>query len=223
MGMKDRSFARRVAREHLESGDYTGWFERLYSAAAGDPECIPWADLAPNPNLTRYIEAKGLRGMDKKALKVGCGLGDDAEYLSKIGFRVLAFDVAATSIGWCKRRFPQSQVDYAVCDLFHAPDDWRQAFEFVLESYTLQVLPPHIRRKAIACIAQFVAPGGTLLVIARGRDEDEPKGEMPWPLLKSELDGFRELDLEEVTFEDYRDEDEPDVRRFRAVYRGRRV
>lgn len=220
MGKKDRTLARRIAREHRESGDHTGWFERLYSAAAGDPECIPWADLAPNPNLTRYIEARGLRGTGKRALKVGCGLGDDAEYLSKIGFRVVAFDVAPTSIAWCKRRFPQSQVNYVVSDLFHTPEAWRQTFEFVLESYTLQVLPPYIRPKAMACIAQFVAPGGTLLVIARGRDEGEPEGEMPWPLLKSELEGFRELNLEEIIFEDYRDKDEPDVRRFRAVYRG---
>ena len=218
--MKDRAFARRVAQEHLDNGDHAGWFERLYSAAAGDPKRIPWADLAPNPNVTRYIEAKGLRGAGKKALKVGCGLGDDAEYLARVGFRVLAFDVAPTSIAWCRRRFPQSQVDYAVCDLFHAPEAWRHAFEFVLESYTLQVLPAHIRRKAMACIAQFVAPGGTLLVIARGRDEGEPKGEMPWPLLKSELEGFRKSGLEEITFEDYQDEDEPEVRRFRAVYRG---
>jgi len=218
--MKDRAFARRVAQEHLDRGDHAGWFEPIYAAAAGDPERIPWADLAPNPNVTRYIEAKGIRGTGKKALKVGCGLGDDAEYLAGIGFRVLAFDVAPTSIAWCRRRFPQSQVDYAVCDLFQAPGAWRQAFEFVLESYTLQVLPPHIRRKAMACIAQFVAPGGTLLVIARGRDEGEPKGEMPWPLLKSELEGFRKSDLEEITFEDYQDEDEPEVRRFRAVYRG---
>ena len=220
MGLKDRSFARRVARECLERGDTTGWFERLYAAAEGDPERIPWADLAPNPNLTRYIEDGDIQGLGKKALKVGCGLGDDAEYLSSIGFRVLAFDVAPSSIAWCQRRFPQSQVDYAVSDLFHAPADWRQAFAFVLESYTLQVLPPHIRRPAMACIAQFVAPGGTLVLIARGRDEGESEGEMPWPLLRSELEGFRESGLEEVAFEDYRDEDEPAVRRFRAVYRG---
>ena len=220
MGMKDRSFARHVAREHLERGDTTGWFEPLYAAAEGDPERIPWADRAPNPNLTQYIEGKDIRGLGKKALKVGCGLGDDAEYLSRIGFCVLAFDVAPTSIAWCKRRFPRSEVDYAVADLFQPSEDWRRAFEFVLESYTLQVLPRHIRRTAMACIARFVAPGGTLLLIARGREEGEPEGEMPWPLLRSELEGFRESGLEEVSFEEYQDEDEPEVRRFRAVYRG---
>ncbi len=217
--MKDRSFARQVAREHLEKGDYTGWFEQLYLVAEGDSERIPWADLTPNPNVTRYIEATGILGAGQKALKVGCGLGDDAEYLAGIGFCVLAFDVAPSSIAWCKRRFPESRVDYAVGDLFHAPEDWRQAFDFVLESYTLQVLPPHIRRKAMACIARFVAPGGTLLLIARGRDEGETEGEMPWPLTRGELRGLRESGLEEVAFEDYRDEDEPEVRRFRAVYR----
>ena len=220
MGMKDRSFAAAVARKHLENGDHTGWFEELYAAAEGDPERIPWADLAPNPNVTRYLDGEGIQGMGRKALKVGCGLGDDAEYLSGIGFRVLAFDVAPTSIAWCRRRFPHSEVNYTIGDLFQAPADWRQAFEFVLESYTLQVLPPHTRRTAMACIARFLAPGGTLLVIARGREEGEVEGKPPWPLLRSELEGFRESGLEEVTFEDYQDEAEPEVRRFRVVYRG---
>ena len=69
------------------------------------------------------------------------------------------------------------------------------------------------------CIASFVAPGGTLLVVARGREPNESEGKMPWPLTKDELSLFKTGGLKEVFFEDYMDSEDPPVRRFRATYR----
>ena len=60
--------------------------------------------------------------------------------------------------------------------LFDTPKAWSHKFEFVLESYTLQVLPPDLRQKAIGAIADLVAEGGTLLIICRARLESEPTG-----------------------------------------------
>ncbi|HTR45765.1 MAG TPA: SAM-dependent methyltransferase, partial [Verrucomicrobiae bacterium] len=69
-------------------------------------------------------------------------------------------------------------------------------------------------------ISEFVAPGGKLLVIARGREEGEPEGQgPPWPLTREEMDGFRRAGLEEESFEDYADPEPPWVRRFRVLYR----
>ena len=47
----------------------------------------------------------------KKALKIGCGLGDDAEYLTETGMEVTAFDISETAIRWCHERFPDSRVE----------------------------------------------------------------------------------------------------------------
>jgi hypothetical protein len=73
-----------------------------------------------------------------------------------------------------------------------------------------------------AIIASFVAPGGTLLVFARGRDPHEPEGMMPWPLTRGELAEFEAHGLKEVSFEDYTDTEDPPARRFRVTY-SRRV
>ena len=129
-----------------------------------------------------------------------------------------AFDISPTAIGWCKKRFPETKVQYLVHDLFNPPLDWEGVFDFVLESYTLQVLTPDLRGKAIQCISGFVAPGGTLLVIARGRKPEEPTGEMPWPLVRTELRKFEADGLQEVNFEEYLDKEDPPVRRFRVEY-----
>jgi hypothetical protein len=49
-------------------------------------EAIPWADLEPNPHLLSWLEANPTDGRGRRALKVGCGLGDDAEALAELGF-----------------------------------------------------------------------------------------------------------------------------------------
>ncbi len=211
-----RQFARKLAKEFIDRGKPLDWFEALY--AEGDPSKIPWADLKVNPSFEEWLVRKKLQGDGKRALKVGCGLGDDAERLAELGFKVTAFDISPAAIGWCKKRFPESKVQYLIHDLFTPPLDWIGAFDFVLESYTLQVLLPNLRGRAIQRISDFVAPGGTLLVIARGRKPEEPVGEMPWPLVRTELKQFETQGLQEGNFEEYLDREDPPVRRFRVEY-----
>lgn len=213
-----RTTARDTAYKYLLAGDPLGWFEDLYDRADGDPAIIPWADLSANPNLISWLDERGSADLGRTALKVGCGLGDDAEELARRGFETTAFDVSATAVDWCGRRFPRSRVSYVVADLLSAPKSWKGAFDFVLEAYTLQVLPPELRDRAMRSIASFVADGGLLLVIARGREPDETEGRMPWPLTGEELSVFRSFGLHDVSFEDYMDDEEPPVRRFRAMY-----
>ena len=208
-----------LARESLAQGDATGWFETLYRQADGDPGGISWADLAPNPNLTAWLDREHVAGGGRRALKIGCGLGDDAEELARRGFVVTAFDVSPTAVAWCRRRFPGSVVRWEVADLLAPPRAWTGAFDFVLESYTLQVLPPVARARALAAVARFVAPHGELLVVARGREPGAPEGAMPWPLVRRDLDALRTCGLAELAFEDFLDAETPPVRRFRAHYR----
>lgn len=208
-----------MAEEFIRRGDSTGWFEDLYRRVEGDLAAIPWADLEANPNLVSWAERTGLAGAGRLALTVGCGLGDDAEELSRRGFEVTAFDIAPTAIEWCRRRFPESQVDYQVADLFNPPESWVGRSDFVLESYTLQSFLPELRPRAMGQVAQLVVPGGTLLVICRGREQGEtPEGVWPVPISRKELDRFLELGLQEAAFEDFLDGEEPPVRRFLVRY-----
>jgi SAM-dependent methyltransferase len=213
----ERSRARALCAEHAARGDHLGWFETLYREAHDRGSVIPWADLIPNPHLVEWHQRGGIDLRGLQCLKVGCGLGDDAEYLASAGGEVVAFDIAPTAIDGCRRRFPQSSVRYLAIDLFDAPSSWGGCFDFVLESYTLQVLPPQARREALERISGWVAPGGVLLVICRARQANESRGEMPWPLVREELTVAEEMGLVEDSFEEFDDRDEP-VRRFRAEY-----
>jgi hypothetical protein len=101
--------------------------------------------------------------------------------------------------------------------LLNPPREWSRSFDFVLESYTLQVLPPDLREQAIERAADFVRQGGKLLLIARAREEHEPEGEMPWPLTRREVERFAN-GLSLVSFEDFRDDEIPPVRRFMVLF-----
>ncbi|HOG16679.1 MAG: tellurite resistance protein TehB [Syntrophaceae bacterium PtaU1.Bin231] len=214
-----RAYARKLAAEAVSRGEPLAWFETLYARGLSEGIPIPWADRKPNSNLIELFAKAGGLPAAGRALKVGCGLGDDAEWLAGRGFAVTAFDISPSAIAECRRRFPQSNVDYVFADLFRAPADWTRAFPLVLEAYTLQVLPPELREEAEERIAGFVAPGGCLLAVSRARGEEEPRGSMPWPLTEAEVRRFGAFGLTETFFEDFVDSEEPPVRRFRACFR----
>ncbi len=213
-----RNRTKQLAKEFIEKGDPLGWFERLYETADGDEKAVPWADMTVNPNLAEWLEREQITGTGKRAIVIGCGLGDDAEALSQLGFEVTAFDISPTAIAWCQKRFPDSAVTYQVADLFNVPATWQGEFDFVLESYTLQAMPKEVRDRAIPHVAALVKRAGSLLIICRGRNADQPAETVPFPLTREELGAFQNQGLHEVTFEDYYEKD-TSARRFRVHHR----
>ncbi|HEX7736422.1 MAG TPA: class I SAM-dependent methyltransferase, partial [Ktedonobacteraceae bacterium] len=168
-----RQRLREIAQNTPPDSNLAGFFEAVYSTANGDASGIPWADLKPHPLALEWLQQHNINRAGHSALVVGCGLGDDAEELARRGFQVTAFDLSPRAIAWCKERFPASTVDYQVADLFATPARWRQAFDFVLEIYTIQATPLAAHGRTIANIASFLAPGGQLLVICRAREPHE--------------------------------------------------
>src|SRR5436190_20347535 len=158
-----RELVQKLASESLRRGDPTGWFEQLYAQATGNSDVIPWARLLPNSNLLQWLNRNRIETRPRRAMVVGCGLGDDAEELAHRGFHVTAFDISAAAIDWARRRFADSSVKYTVADLFKLPQEWMHKFDLVVEIYTIQALPLDVRKRALQCLASLVAPGGELL------------------------------------------------------------
>ncbi|MGD1212079.1 MAG: class I SAM-dependent methyltransferase [Candidatus Acidiferrales bacterium] len=214
-----RARARELAAEFIRKGDPIGWFEVLYQEAQEGKSEVPWADQRPAPHLIDFWKAHPLETAGKSALVIASGLGDDAEQLAAWGFKTTGFDISKTAIEATKKRFSKTAVEYVVADLFDPPSGWSRNFDFVFESNTLQALPAALRPPVIEKIAQFVKPGGSLLVIARGREKTDPEGQLPWPLTRDELGEFVRVGLREESFEDFADPEPPWVRRFRVLYK----
>lgn len=213
-----RERTKEIHAKFAEKGDATGWFDALYKEAAGNNEKIPWADLEPNKFFVEFAEKTNLRGDNRTALVVGCGLGDDARYLHDLGFKVTAFDISRTAIEWARRLHQDTDIKFVVADLFDTPKEWFQAFEFVLEVYTIQPLPLEMRSRVIDAIANFVKFQGKLVVVTRGRAADEIPPEMPWALSRKDLSRFQENGFKELSFEETVGDEEPPIPRFIVEY-----
>jgi SAM-dependent methyltransferase len=203
-----------------ESSDATAWFERLYAEAELGAAVVPWDAPDPHFLLADWAGRRTLHGTGRRALVVGAGLGRDAEFIAGFGFDTTAFDVSPTAIAAARQRHAGSAVHYRVADLFAPPAEWHHAFDLVVESLTVQALPVDERGPAIAQVPRFVAPGGTLVVIAAGRDDGVPPGDgPPWPLDRAELDGFATDGVEPVHVAAIRDPAEQTSLRWQAEFR----
>ncbi len=212
-----RAHARQLARESIDRGDATGWFDRLYLESERDGFAISWVDLAPNPYLVAWLDRRP-NPTHGKALVVGCGYGDDAELLEGIGLDVVAFDISPTAIRRCRSRFPESNVNYVVADVLAPPAEWAGAFDLVFEAYTIQVLHGEARSACARSIGRMVAPGGVLLAVARSRRPEDPEGLMPWPLTRAELDEFLVPGLRLAGVTELLEPGDPPVPRFVAEF-----
>ena len=174
------------------------FFESVYENADHDDlSSIPWATLAPNVYLKKHLSLQGpVSG--KKALVIGCGLGDDALILEKYGYEVEALDISPSAIALAKKRHPESKVDFHVGDIYNMPESSVGQYDFVYEGLTIQSLPPADREKLVGIIVSLVATGGELFVYAHTQDDTDNYGGPPWPLYADEFTLFEKEGLEQV-------------------------
>lgn len=182
------------------TGEPSSMFEAIYAEADAGRARPPWDHGAARPQLVEWAEQHELAGGGREALVVGCGYGADAEYLAQLGYRTTGFDFAPTAIAAARRKHPASRVDYLVADVLHLPPEWHRGFDLVVESLTVQSMPPDQHSAAARAIASLVGPDGTLLVLATARDDGVEVTGPPWPLTRGEVEEFASdgLDLRRV-------------------------
>ncbi|HGZ70449.1 MAG TPA: methyltransferase domain-containing protein, partial [Nitratifractor sp.] len=195
----------------------TAWFDGLYKANRESKEKIPWARHEVNPLLKGYLENKKPKGDEsKRALVIGCGLGDDAKALEDAGYQVVAIDVAQSALDLAQEKFPDSTIRFEKQDIFEMPKEYCEYFDFVFEAFTIQSLPVEFRERMVEAIVNTVAPKGELLVVAHKREKhfDGP----PWPLEEIEMAMFQEHGLETLFYEIYQEESAISKNFFNVLY-----
>jgi SAM-dependent methyltransferase len=198
----------------------TAWAEQLYREVQAGRAQAPWDRGSAHPLLIEWAQQHLPDGAGRRALVVGSGLGADAELIAGLGFDTVAFDISPTAVELTRERYPESRVEYVAADLLDPPAEWRGAFDFVVESLTVQSMPRTVRPEAIAAVSSMVAPGGVLLVIATKLGEHEsPEEGPPWQLTRDELDSFAQRGLQPFRVEEIADVQNPARHRWRAEFR----
>ena len=179
---------RELANSAIASGRPLAWYETLYESAATGAAVVPRDHREPTPILVDWLTGRypAARNSGSRAIVVGCGYGYDAEFVASLGFTTTAFDISATAIEMARRRHERTDVNYQEADLLALPSSWLENFDLVVESTTLQCLPPDLHSEAAAAVAALCAPEGTVLVIARQPSAAHPPGP-PWLLTETEV------------------------------------
>ncbi|MAU85376.1 MAG: SAM-dependent methyltransferase [Euryarchaeota archaeon] len=169
----------KMAREAESKSDPLIWFEELYSSSEGNEEMIPWSNGEPNHLLVEWLSDKPPQG---RALVVGCGLGEDAAYLSELGWKVTAFDISPTAIRWAAQTYGNLDIEWRVEDLLNLPMGWHNKWDLVVEVHILQAIPEEVRVIAAPILPSLLASSGRLVSVGRVDISGEETQGPPWPL-----------------------------------------
>ena len=187
-----------MAKEDESNGNPLTWFEELYSSSKGNEEIIPWSNGEPNHLLVEWLDGKPPQG---RALVVGCGLGEDAAYLSELGWEVTAFDISPTATRWAAEIHDNLDIEWRVEDLLKLPEEWRHAWDLVVEVHILQAIPEEVRVVAAPILPGLLAPGGSLVSVGRVESSRLETVGPPWPLNRDFILSIGgNLDLTSISF-----------------------
>ena len=186
----------KIFNRALQSEEPLSWFEELYHDSNRDRAMIPWDWRGPHPFVVDWARENKQVG---KALVVGCGLGEDAAFLSSLGWEVTAFDISETAIDWAKRIHNESNIKWVVANLLELSDSWMGAFDLVLEVHIIQAIPKEIGQLASNRLAPLVSDSGFLVCIGKlAEPKEDPEGP-PWPLSMDEIESIgKKLDNVEI-------------------------
>lgn len=139
--------------DDLLSEKTSEWWNEFYHSK-GDK--IPFYTNNPDENLVEFCEQHEIK--PRKALDIGCGIGRNTRYLSKISEIVNGCDISGTAIEEAEKRsrhipnvkyFTQSIFDHDDCN-----------YDFIYDSGCLHHMPPHIRYRYLEYINSILDDEG---------------------------------------------------------------
>ena len=119
----------------------------------------------PNP----YIREETAQLTPSTALDAGCGQGAEARWLAEHGWQVTAVDISDTALEIARQQphTHASSIEWMCADLTTWEPD--RQWDLVVTNYAHTPLP---QLEFYTHIAQWVAPGGELLIVAHKAHDD---------------------------------------------------
>ncbi|MEU5820850.1 class I SAM-dependent methyltransferase [Streptomyces sp. NPDC048567] len=159
----------------------------------------PWDTGVTPPELVALVEGPGAP-RPGRALELGCGMGTNAVYLARHGWRVTAVDLVDRAVRGARERAEEAGADVDIL----CADATRLGEVGVPGPYDLFFdlscycgIPAHRRDAYAAGLTERAAPGATLLMFGYGPDVfDDPISGVTADELETRFTGWR---LTEVT------------------------
>ncbi len=133
-------------------------------------ENIQWFSNEASPIVMEMLEKYAV-AKSAKLLEIGCGEGRDAIALLKQGYDLLATDISAEAVHYCKSLAPDFAEQFSTFDCL--ADTLPQKFDFIYAVAVLHMLTEdEDRAKFFAGIKSHLKEGGLALVCTMGDGED---------------------------------------------------
>lgn len=135
------------------------FWEELYRS--GD---TGWDLGAPTPV---FMSLKHLLPPTGRMLVLGSGMGHDAIYFAKQGYRTVGVDFAATAVARARQNAKRlgADVEFLQEDFFTLPQRFREQFDIVLEYVTFCAIDPARRAEYCDVVHAVLTRGGLLVAL----------------------------------------------------------
>lgn len=144
----------------------------------------PWDIGRPQPAIVRLASEGGFSGA---VLDAGCGTGENALHIARLGLPVLGVDVAETALAMARQKAAALKsaidVEFVAADAFHL-ERLGQSFMTVLDCGLFHTFDAEERPTYVASLTQVIEHNGTLYVLCFS-DEGSDTG--PHPVRQEEL------------------------------------
>jgi len=158
-------------------------FEEMYK---GVP---PWEIDGPQGEIVRLVDHGEIRS---PVLDVGCGTGENALYLSGLGFEVLGIDIVPSAVekARIKEKERSSAAIFLVWDALNL-QNLKRRFNTIIDSGFFHVLPDKKRAVFVEGLASALNPGRTYFMMCFS--EHEPGSWGPRRVTRAEIrESFRQ-------------------------------
>lgn len=127
---------------------------------------LQWASDQPSGIVAQTLAGLGLPPT-ARLLEIGCGEGRDAAFLLERGYDLLATDVSAEAVDYCRQKFPHYAARFRVLDCLR--EHLTERFDFIYAVAVAHMLVPDADRAAFyRFIRAHLAPAGTALICTMG-------------------------------------------------------
>ena len=142
----------------------------------------PWDTGQPQPAVVRLASEGGFAGA---VLDAGCGTGENALHVARLGLPVLGVDVAETALAIARAKAADRgiEVEFTAADALQLERLGRR-FDTVLDCGLFHTFDGSERPRYVASLASVTGPDGTLYLLCFS---DDGPGTGPHPVSQEEL------------------------------------